>query len=112
LQKLQLETEPLTIEHESEILKLRQEVPAPVLAHMDRLIARGKKAVSAARHGVCSECHLRITSGTLASLAYANDIHLCDNCGRYLYLAEDEPVAAPVKESSRKPRRSMVAHAV
>jgi hypothetical protein len=49
-----------------EVEKLRAEVPPPILAHYDRLTARGKKGVALARNGVCSECHLRITGANLS----------------------------------------------
>jgi predicted nucleic acid-binding Zn-ribbon protein len=112
LQKVQLQTQPLSPENAREILKLREPVPAPVLAHFDRLIARGKKGVAVARNGACGECHLRLPSGTMAALAYTNEIHLCDNCGRYLYLPEDEPLGltnpSPPVEISAKPRATRV----
>jgi len=84
LQKLALDTKPLKLEHEAEVLKWREKVPAPILGHFDRLIARGKKGVAIARNGACGECHLRLPSGTMGALAYTNEVHLCDNCGRYL----------------------------
>ncbi|HXR07625.1 MAG TPA: hypothetical protein VN765_09865 [Candidatus Acidoferrum sp.] len=119
LQKLQLQTATLSLDDEARILELREKVPAPILAHFDRFIARGKKGVSFARHGVCSECHLQITPGTMASLCYTSEVHLCDNCGRYLFLAEIEPVAepeappkkAPAKTRARKPRQKAVLRA-
>lgn len=92
LQKLHFQTKPLLVAEEARIRALREKVPLPILTHFDRLIVRGKKGVAIARGGVCSECHLLISSGTLASLAYACEIHTCENCGRYLYLPEDEPL--------------------
>jgi len=120
LQKLQLQAIALSLEDEAEILKLREKVPAPILAHFDRLIARGKKGVARAVHGVCTECHLQISSGTKASLAYTDEVHICDNCGRYLYLPDSEllPVIeapparkAPVKARGTATRQRAVAHA-
>jgi predicted nucleic acid-binding Zn-ribbon protein len=110
LQALELDTKPLTLKHEGEILKLREKVPAAILTHFNRLIARGKKGVAIARNGVCSECHLRVTPGTLASLAYTTETHLCDNCGRYLYLPENEPLGpadspTPTKVRGKSPAR-------
>ena len=118
LQTLELDTKPLTLENERGILELREKVPAPILAHFTRLIARGKKGVAIARNGVCSECHLRITSGTLASLAHTTEIHLCENCGRYLYLPENEPLGladsaspkTPVKSSTRRVQKKTARH--
>jgi predicted nucleic acid-binding Zn-ribbon protein len=121
LQKLELDIKPLTLEHEAEVLKLREQVPAPILGHFDWLIVRGKKGVAIARNGVCSECHLRITSGTLASLVYTTEVQVCGNCGRYLYLPEDEPLGltdspppanAPAKTVAKRTRKKALAHVV
>jgi hypothetical protein len=106
LQRLQLNAGPLTKVAEAEILQRRGQVPATILAHFDRLIVRGKKGVALVRNGVCSECHLRITSGTLQSLTHTSEVHICDNCGRYLFL-EDLPAtaanASPAKPVTAKP---------
>jgi hypothetical protein len=87
----------------AELEQRRAEVPVPVLAHFERMTARGKKGVSLVRDGVCTECHLRLTTGKLANLAADTDICLCDNCGRYLYLSAAEKVAA-VAIPAAKPR--------
>lgn len=81
---------PSTPERENEIRLLREEIPAQLLGHFDRLIKQRGAAVAMVRHGVCGECHLRIPRGTLAGLALPKDLHLCDNCGCYLLLAENE----------------------
>ena len=119
LQKLALDTKPLTPDHKAEVLKLREQVPAPILGHFDRLIARGKKGVAIARNGACGECHLRLPSGPLSALAYTNEVHLCDNCGRYLYLPENEPLGltdspplanAPGRTVAGRTRKKALAH--
>ena len=99
LQTLQFDLPPKSDERRAVMEKIRDQIPSPVLAHYGRLVLRGKKGVAIARNGVCSECHLRIPSGTLAALAYDNDVHLCDNCGRYLYLPEDEPLGLDESKS-------------
>lgn len=92
--------------------KLRAEIPAPILAHFDRLGARGKKGVALVRNGVCSECHLRITAGKLVNLsANPGEVHLCDNCGRYLHLPAEgtgvgtEGKARPPVAVKRTPKK-------
>ena len=109
LQQIQLKRLRQTAAVKEEIAKLRTDIPEGILGHFDRLLARGKKGVAIARNGVCSECHLRISSGTLGSLPHRNDIHLCDSCGRYLYLppqiAAVAPEPAPVRAKAPKPRR-------
>ena len=113
LQKLQLSLEPLSLAAESQVNELRVKVPKPILDHFDRLIAQGKTGVAVARNGVCCGCHLRLSSGTAASLAHEDDIHICDNCGRYLHLAPAEgelPEEKPGKPAKkRKPaQRTLV----
>jgi predicted nucleic acid-binding Zn-ribbon protein len=89
LQNLQFDERSRTSRSKAELEKLRDKVPTPILAHYERLVLRGRKGVAIARAGVCSECHLRITGGKLVNLsAKPNEVHLCDNCGRYLYLPE------------------------
>jgi predicted nucleic acid-binding Zn-ribbon protein len=93
LQSLQFDERSRTSRADAEMEKLRDKVPTAILAHYERLVLRGRKGVAMVRAGVCSECHLHITRGKLANLsATANEVHLCDNCGRYLYLPEAEPV--------------------
>lgn len=111
LQKLQLSLEPLSLAAESQVNELRAKVPKPLLDHFDRLIAQGKTGVAMSRHGVCCACHLRLSSGTAARLGDETDIHVCDNCGRYLYLSpvgtEVEPAPAPAPEKPAKKRKSV-----
>jgi predicted nucleic acid-binding Zn-ribbon protein len=119
LQTLELNPKTPAPEQETEILKLREKVPVPILAHFDRLIARGRKGVATVRNGACGECHLRLPSGTVAVLACTNDVHLCDNCGRYLHLPDDERtrvgaahLAHPTaKKRGRPPRTKAQTHA-
>jgi len=116
-QQMLLQLKPVTKEQMVRIEKLRENIPASVLGHFDRLIAQGRRGVALVRRGVCGECHLRVSSGTVASLVQPKDIYLCDNCGRYLLLAPDEPVAPakpplPVAVAVRKPRSRSAAVAV
>ena|SRR4051812_38141361 len=79
---------------ESQRTELRNSIPQPILAHYDRLVARGKKGVALVRNQVCTGCHMRLPIGTVNTLMQNHDIQLCD-CGRYIYLA---PEPAPVAE--------------
>ena len=56
-------------EGQATIRQLRAKVPAPVLAHFDRMISIGRSGVALVRRGICGECHLRVPTGLLASLA-------------------------------------------
>jgi len=105
-----------TTEANSEAVRtqLRSSIPQPVLAHYDRLFARGKKGVAIVRNQVCTGCHMRLPIGTINTLLQRQDVQLCDSCGRYLYIPEqtEAPVAeaVPVKpaKAAAKPRKRKV----
>ena len=96
LQQVLLQKSPVTAERRARIRELRENVPVSILGHFDRLIAQGRNGVALVRHGVCGECHLRVSFGTAASLLQPKDVYLCENCGCYLLLAPDE-VTAPAE---------------
>ena len=71
------------------IAELRGKIPPQILGHYDRLVARGKKGVTAVRGENCSSCHIRVPIGAIMTLRRGEDIQLCENCGRYLFLPDD-----------------------
>jgi predicted nucleic acid-binding Zn-ribbon protein len=81
-----LEGQSSNPDQEATIQRLRKKIPPQILGHYDRLRARGKRGVALVRNGVCVECHMRLASGTYATFLRAEDIMICDNCGRYLFL--------------------------
>ncbi len=97
-----------TPESEQRIEGLRKVIPEPILGHYDRLRARGKTGVAMVRAGVCGGCHMRLASGVHAALIRADDLIICDSCGRYLKAAPEAP-AAPVVAPKKRGRRSKVA---
>jgi len=78
------------------VAELRARVPAPVLAHFDRLTAHGRKAVADVHHGVCGACHLRLPQATACNLAQRHELRFCEHCGAYLRFVEDPTPASPV----------------
>lgn len=80
-------------EKEKAAAELRGQIPAPILAHYDRLRVRGKKGIVPVRNQVCAGCHMSIPIGTITVLMRGQQIELCSNCSRYLYWPE--PVASP-----------------
>ena len=98
-----------TTEANSETVRaeLRTSIPQPILAHYDRLVARGKKGVAIVRNQVCTGCHMRLPIGTINTLLQRQDIQLGDSCGRYLYIPEqtEAPVAEPAPVAQPKPKR-------
>lgn len=100
---------------DAQVAELRSKVPAQILGHYDRLVARGKKGVAVVRNQVCTGCHMRLPIGTINTLMQGNDIRLCDSCGRYLYLpdpAESQFVEniAATKPAPKARKRKALAH--
>jgi hypothetical protein len=103
LEKLSRETEDHQ-EMQHKIASLRAPLPTSILSHYDRRRARGKLSIAPARGGVCGACHLSIPSGRLADLRRKpRELNVCDNCGVFIYLAEDELIALSASVSNRNP---------
>jgi predicted nucleic acid-binding Zn-ribbon protein len=98
LQTLEFDRTP-TSEEEREMAELRSGVPEPILGHYGRLIARKKKGVAVIRNQVCTGCQMRLPMGVITTLMRNEDIQLCDNCGRYLYLPETPEETKPTAEA-------------
>jgi hypothetical protein len=97
--------------------EIRALIPAQILGHYDRLVARGKKGVALVRNQVCTGCHMRLPIGTINTLMQGQDIQLCDSCGRYLSLpapvgAQVAEAGAPAKPAPKPRRRKAVAQAI
>ncbi len=96
-------------ERDKKIAALRLQIPLPILNHYDRLGARGKKGVAAVRHRICTGCHVQVTKAVVINLMREEDIQICENCGRYLYLLEPDkpelPTAALAKKLAAKSRK-------
>lgn len=82
---------------QKQIAEVRLQIPLPILNHYDRLVARGKKGVAAVRHQTCTGCHVQVTRAMVMNLMHGDDIQVCENCGRYLYLSETDASASPKK---------------
>jgi wyosine [tRNA(Phe)-imidazoG37] synthetase (radical SAM superfamily) len=84
----------------NEMAQLRGQIPVDLLERYDRMRIHKARGVAKVVHGVCGECHLQIACGVLHSLKTEGAVLQCGNCGRYLYLAEDEPTAVPENAAS------------
>jgi len=85
----QLELEEVQVADATKVIAdLRNQIPPQILGHYDRLMARGKKGIVPVRGQACTGCHMRLPIGAISELMKAEDIQLCDSCGRYLYLEE------------------------
>lgn len=87
---------------------LRVKISTDMLAHYDQLKARGKRGVAPVVNGTCQACHLRLSSSAAARLRDKSQIHLCENCGCYIYPLHAPPsylVSPPTRRKRATSRR-------
>jgi uncharacterized protein len=66
--------------------ELAGEIDEDLLASFERLFkSKGDAAVVAIEHGVCTGCHMKVTTATAAQVRAGKEIVSCENCGRILY---------------------------
>ena len=76
-----------------ELAKERADLAANIdedlLGRFERLFAsKGDAAIVAVEHGVCTGCHMKVTTQTAMRAKGGQEIINCDQCGRILYVAE------------------------
>ena len=87
---------------QDKIESLRAPLPTSILGHYDRRQARGQLSIAPVRRGVCGACHLSMPSGRLADVhRKRGELNVCDNCGVFIYLIEDD--LAPPSGSASNP---------
>ena len=113
LQSLEFE-ETIQPNIEERIAQIRAKIPNPILSHYDRLGDQGKKGVAPLSNQTCTGCHMRVPVAVVLDLKHAEDVCLCENCGRYLYLPEicAEAVAVAPQKPAARNRRKQLAHAL
>ena len=75
-----------------ELSKERKELAArmdeDLLSRFERLFAsKGDSAIVAVEHGVCTGCHMKLTTATVKAAEAGREIVSCEQCGRILYVA-------------------------
>jgi uncharacterized protein len=74
-------------ELEKEREALAAQIDTDLLDQFERLFnSKGDAAVVAVEHGVCTGCHMKVTTATASRVKAGKEIVSCENCGRILYL--------------------------
>jgi len=82
-----LETQQQELGTEREALAAQ--IDADLLDQFERLFnSKGDAAVVAVEHGVCTGCHMKVTTATASRVKAGKEIVSCENCGRILYLEQ------------------------
>ena len=81
---LQTRLEQLKTERE----QLARSIDEDVRDRYERLFAsKGDAAVVAVEHGVCTGCHMKVTTATAVRAKSGSELVSCEQCGRILYAA-------------------------
>jgi uncharacterized protein len=76
-------------ELETEREALASKIDADLLDQFERLFnSKGDAAIVAVEHGVCTGCHMKVTTATAARVKAGKEIVSCEQCGRILYLGQ------------------------
>ena len=79
---LQRQLEELAVERGN----LAGGIDEDVMERYQRLFtSKGDAAVVAVEHGVCTGCHMKVTTQTAVRAKSGNEIVSCEQCGRILY---------------------------
>ena len=66
--------------------KVAATIPAPTLAHYERIRKRWRGIVIAdATDGRCSACQMKLRPQYFQELRHADKMYFCESCGRILY---------------------------
>jgi predicted nucleic acid-binding Zn-ribbon protein len=65
---------------------IASKIDADLLDQFERLFnSKGDAAVVAVEHGVCTGCHMKVTTATASRVKAGREMVSCENCGRILY---------------------------
>jgi predicted nucleic acid-binding Zn-ribbon protein len=89
-----LETKSIALESQQQELETEREALAAqidpdLLDRFERLFnSKGDAAIVAVEHGVCTGCHMKVTTATASRVKAGKEIVSCEQCGRILYLGQ------------------------
>lgn len=63
---------------------IRAEINHTLLERYDKLRVRYKNPVVPVKHGVCTGCFLRVSTGLMGKVKGRTDVLVCENCGRFI----------------------------
>ena len=69
--------------------ELAEKMDEDLLNRFERLFtSKGDSAIVAVEHGVCTGCHMKLTTATVKAAEADKEIVNCEQCGRILYIAQ------------------------
>jgi uncharacterized protein len=71
---------------EQRIDELRQELPPPLRARLERFSRESGRAVVPVINGICYGCFSALPTASMAALRRNDEVNSCEQCGRFLYV--------------------------
>src|SRR5665213_2259467 len=91
-----------TLQNDALIESLHASMSLSVVMLHDLLRLRGRQSVADVRHGVCSGCHMVLSSALLAEVQRQTALTKCETCGCFIFLAVEMPAPTPTPETPKK----------
>lgn len=88
LQELNFVPGDLTPAEDQELADLEATLPETYQRRVNGFLDRGRKGVVPMRGTSCSGCNIQISRSIQIALKQDLEIQICDQCGRFLFLAE------------------------
>ena len=76
---------------DQKINKVRHKLPGNLLSEFDELSARYADAAAPLANRVCQGCHQEVPHHMAGKILQSREIFHCQNCGRFLYPAQNAP---------------------
>ncbi len=81
-------------EHHDELINARKtiirQLDSEVLTRYEKLLGRYDRAVAPVIDGICYGCYMRMPTSVAIGKSRNEMIHVCGNCGRFLYWVKDK----------------------
>lgn len=73
--------------------RIKNRVPEHLIQRVEDYLGRDKLALVSGDTGICGGCHIRLPNGVANTIAFSNELFLCENCGCFVYAQADERIS-------------------
>jgi len=70
---------------DAKIEEVRDGLEPRIRARLDRIVGTRQRAIVPLINGTCYGCFTMVPTANLSSFSNRNQLHTCENCGRFLY---------------------------
>lgn len=80
-------------EIEDEIILVKTQIPSDIISRFYKLYRKNGDALVRANGGYCQGCFINLPTSQHTVMSHSEELHVCQNCGRFLYMDSEETVA-------------------